>query len=113
MKKLVTIVFLVAFVVGFFKASEEIKRANFQHILHKQKGIEEVVRETTPEIFSRTKKFLKDRLILKDGCVIILGSGNIKEKLKIASDILKKEKNVTEIDVSTPGYAVVKNGGKK
>ncbi len=113
MKKLATIAVVLAFAVGFFKVSREIKKANFQHVLHRQKGIEEVVRETTPEIFSRTRKFMKDRLILKDGCVIIFGSGNIKKKLRIASEILKKEKNVTEIDVSTPGYAVVKNGGKK
>ena len=113
MKKLVSILFLLVFVVGFWEVASKIKRANFQYVLHERAGMKEIVKESSPELFSRTKKFMKDRLILKDGCVIIFGSGNIRKKLRIAVDILKKEKNVTEIDVSTPGYAVVKNGGKK
>ncbi len=113
MRKLVYAIISTIFIIGFLRVSTEIKRANFQQILHKRDNLKTIVKKTTPQLYSRTRKFLEDRLILNDGCVIILGHGNLKEKLMTAFDILKKEKNVVEIDVSTPGYAVVKNGGKK
>lgn len=111
--KALSIVLVPILVVGFFVIAPKIKRANNQYLLQHRIGLPQRVQIYAPEIAKQVKKYRDDRLILKNGCVIILGHGGLREKLEAATKILRKGKNVKVIDFSVPGFVAVKNGREK
>ena len=111
--KALSIVLVPILVVGFLVIAPKIKRANNRYLLQHKLGLPQRVEMYAPEIARQVKEYRGNRLILKNGCEIILGHGGLKEKLQAAKKILKNEKNVKVIDFSVPGYVAVKNGREK
>ena len=108
--KALSIILVPTLVVGFLVIAPKIKRANNRYLLQQRVGLPQRVQMYAPEIAKQVKSYKDDRLVLKNGCLIILGHGGIREKLEAAQKILRNEKNVKVIDFSVPGYVAVKNG---
>ena len=111
--RVLTIVLAPILIVGFLVIAPKIKRANNRYLLQHNLGLPQRVEMYAPEIAKQVKEYKGDRLILKNGCEIILGHGGLREKLEAAKKILKKGKNIKIIDFSVPGYVAVKNGREK
>ena len=111
--KALSIVLVPILIVGFLVIAPKIKRANNSYLLKHHLGLPQRVQMYAPDIAAKVKKYKDNRLILKNGCIIILGHGSLKDKLEATRKILKKDKNVKIIDFSVPGYVAVKNGRAK
>ncbi len=90
-----------------------IRRATYSRLLKEKPTLRKVIKENAPDIARMIKQVKGDTVYLKNGRVLIFGKGRYAEKVKVASQMLKSGVKARVIDLTVPGYALIKNGGRR
>ncbi len=111
MKGLMVIAFPV--IVAFVFLFPAIRKATFSKIIKEKPTLKEIIQEYAPEISKKVREIRQDTVYLTDGKILIFGKGWYVERVKVARKLLKSGVKAKIIDLSVPGYALIKTGGRR
>ncbi len=90
-----------------------IRRATYKRLLKEKPTLRDAINENAPELSKMIKQIRGDTVLLKNNLILIFGKGRYQEKAKVAGSIIKSGIKAREIDLTVPGYALIKNGGSR